>query len=31
MLAYNYTQEILNLQDVKVEKVENFEKFKEFT
>ena len=26
MLAYNYTQEILNLQDVKIEKVENFEK-----
>ncbi len=31
MLVSNYTQEILNLQDVKVEKVENFEKFKEFT
>ena len=26
MLALNYTQEILNLQDVKVEKVENLEK-----
>ena len=26
MLALNYTQEILNLQDVEVEKVENFEK-----
>ena len=26
MLASNYTQEILNLQDVSVEKVENFEK-----
>ena len=26
MLVSNYTQEILNLQDVKIEKVENFEK-----
>ena len=26
MLALNYTQEILNLQDARVEKVENFEK-----
>ena len=28
MLALNYTQEILNLQDVSIEKVENFEKIK---
>ena len=28
MLTINYTQELLNLQDVQVEKVENFEKIK---
>ena len=28
MLTSNYTQEILNLQDVQVEKIENFEKIK---
>jgi len=31
MLVNNYTQEILNLQDVEVEKVEIFKKLKEFT
>lgn len=31
MLVSNYTQEILTLQDVTVEKVKNLEKSKEYT
>jgi hypothetical protein len=31
MLAYNYAQEILTLQDVKIEKLKILKKFKGFT